>query len=65
MQLTERCFTLCFCNVIKTMRKRKKENDTFLRKRSEEKNSFNIITSVDGKERLFPVKLRLEEESFQ
>ena len=30
---TKRCFTLWFYNVIKTMGKRKEENDTFLNKK--------------------------------
>ena len=43
------------------MIKRKKEDDTFLRKKAEEKqNSANIMISVDGKGTVFPVKLKLQ-----
>ena len=43
------------------MVKRKKEDDTFLRKKAEEKqNSANIMISVDGKGTVFPVKLKLQ-----
>ena len=43
------------------MGKRKKEDDTFLRKTAEEKqNSASIIISVDGKGTVFPGKLKLQ-----
>ena len=48
------------------MGKRKKEDDTFLRKKTEEKqNITTIMMSVDGKGTTFPVKLKLQEESFK
>ena len=41
------------------MGKRKEEDDTFLRKRTEEKqNNVAIKTKVDGKETVFPVELK-------
>ena len=44
---------------------KKKEDDTFLRKKNEEKqNSATIRTSVDGKWTVFPIKLKLQVESF-
>ena len=47
-------------------KRKKKEKETFLRKKTEEKqNSVTIMTSVDGKEVVFPVKLKLEGESFE
>ena len=55
-----------FYNVIKTICKRKKEDDTFLRRKTEQKqNSVTIMMSVDEKGRAFPVKLKLEEELFE
>ena len=48
------------------MGKRKKEDDTFLRKKTEAKqNSVTIIMSADEKRTVFPVKLKLEAESFE
>ena len=45
------------------MGKRKKEDDTFLRKTAEEKqNRASIIISVDGKGTVFPGKLKLQGE---
>ena len=45
------------------MIKRKKEDDTFLRKKAEEKqNSANKMISVDGKGTAFPVNLKLQGE---
>ena len=39
---------------------------TFLRKKTEEKQkSASIMISVDGKGTVFPVKLKLQEESFE
>ena len=39
------------------MGKRKKENDTFLKKKAEEKqNSATTMISVDGKGTVFPIK---------
>ena len=62
-QFTKWCFTLWFNNFIKKMSKRKKGDDTFLRKKTEEKqNSANIMISVDGKGTVFPVKLKLQGE---
>ena len=38
----------------------KRKNDSFLRKKTEEKqNRATRIISVDGKEKVFPVKLKL------
>ena len=60
------CFTLWFYNVIKILNKRKREDGTFLRKKTEEKqNNVTIMISVDGKGAVFPVKLKLEGESFE
>ena len=48
------------------MFKRKKENDTFLRKQIKEKqNRATIMISVDGKGTAFPVKLKLQGEYFE
>ena len=59
---TKCCFTLWFYNVIKTMGKRKKDGDIFLRNKTEGKqNSVTIMISVDGKGTIFPVKFKLEE----
>ena len=45
------------------MVKRKKEDDTFLTKKTEEKeNRATIMISVDGKGTAFPVKLELQGE---
>ena len=45
------------------MVKRKKEDDTLLRKKAKEKqNSANIMISVDGKGTGFSVKLKLQGE---
>ena len=66
MQFTKWYFTLWFYNFIKTMGRRKEEDDTFLRRKTEEKqNSVTIVISVDGKETGFPVKLKLKGESFE
>ena len=44
----------------------KKEDDKFLSKKAEEKyNSVTIMMSVDEKVTVFPVKLKLEGESFE
>ena len=52
---------------MKNMDKRKKyEDDTFLRKKTEEKqNSAIIMTSVDGKGTGYPLKLKLQVKSFE
>ena len=48
------------------MSKRKKDDDTFLRKKTEEKqNRADIMISVDGKGVVFPVKLKLQGESLE
>ena len=48
------------------MGKRQKENDTFLKKKAEEKqNSATTMISVDGKGTVFPMKLKLQGESFE
>ena len=40
---------------------KEKEDDTFLRKKAEEKqNSANKMISVDGKRTVFPVKLKFQ-----
>ena len=58
--------SLSFYNVIKTMSKRKKEDDIFLRKETEAKqNSVTIVISADGKGTVFSVMLKLEEGSFE
>ena len=41
-------------------RQKKKENDTFLKKKAEEKqNRATTMISVDGKGTVFPLKLKL------
>ena len=46
------------------MGKRKKEDDTFMREKTEEKqNSATITITVDGKGTAFPVKLKLQGNS--
>ena len=48
------------------MGKRKKEDDTVLRNKSEEKqNSVIIMISADGKGTVSPLKLKLEGELFE
>ena len=48
------------------MDKNKKEDDNFLRKKTEEKqNSAAMMISVDGIGTVFPVKLKLQGESFE
>ena len=51
----------------KKVGKKKKGDDTLLReKKTEEKqNSADIMISVDGKRTVFPVKLKLQGESFE
>ena len=45
---------------------RKEKDDTYLRKKAEEKqNSVIIMISVLGKSTVFPVKLKLKEKSFR
>ena len=47
------------------MGKRTEEDDTFLRKKTEHKqNSATTTISVNGKGTFFPVKLKLQGESF-
>ena len=46
------------------MGKRKKENDTFLKKKAEEKQN-SAMTSVDRKGTVFPMKLKLQGGSFE
>ena len=44
----------------------KKENDTFLKKKTEERqNSATTMISVDEKRTVFPMKLKLQGESFE
>ena len=65
-EFTKCCFTLWSYNFIKTMDKRKEEDVTFLRKKTElKRNSVTIMISVDGKGTAFPVKLKLEGELFE
>ena len=48
------------------MGKRKKQDDTFLSKKTEEQqDSTTIMTSVDVKGTVFPVKLKLQGESLE
>ena len=45
---------------------KKKEDDTFLKQKAEEKqNSATTMVSVDGKGTVFSVKLKLQGESFE
>ena len=58
--------TLWFYRVIKTMGEREKGDDTFLRKKTEEKqNGATIMMCVDEKGTVFSVKLKVEGESFE
>ena len=46
--------------------KTKREDDTFLRKKTEEKqNGATAIASVNGKGEVVPMKLKLQEELFE
>ena len=54
-----------FYNVIKTIGKTEKEDETFVRKTEEKQNSVFIMTYVAGKGTAFPVNLELEGESFE
>ena len=65
-QFTKWCFTLWFYNFIKNIGKRKQGDDTFLRKKSEEKqNSATIKKSVDWKRTASPVKLKSQGKLFE
>ena len=59
-QLTEWCFTIWFYNFILKMCKSKNENDTFMTKKTEEKQWWYDATmiSVDGTGTVLPVKLK-------
>ena len=46
------------------MGKRQKENDSFIRKKAEEKQNTTMI-SVDGKGTVFPMQFKLQGESFE
>ena len=63
-QFTKRCFALW---LYKTMgQRKKKEERTLLRKKAREKqNSVTIMISAERKGTVFPVKLKLEGESFE
>ena len=65
--MTKWRFTLWIYNFIKKKwAKRKKEMTAFYGKKTEEKqNSADIMISVDGKKTVFPVKLKLQGESFE
>ena len=66
MLFTKYCFPLWFYNVIERMGKRKKEDDTFLRKKQKKnQNSVTIMISVVGKGTVFSVSLKLEGELFE
>ena len=55
-----------FIMLLKQWAKEKKEDDTFLREKiEEEQNSVTIMISVDGKWTVVPMKLKLEEDSFE
>ena len=47
------------------MGKRKKKMTQFWRKKQKKNKSVTIMIFVDGKETDFPVKLKLENESFE
>ena len=48
------------------MGKRKKENDTFLKKKAEERqNSATIMISIDAKGTVFPMMLKLQGNCFR
>ena len=53
-------------NLIKKMDTRRKDYNTFFRKKTEEKQiSTTIMRSVHGKGTVFPVKLKLQGESLE
>ena len=50
----------------KKMGKKKKGDDSLLRKKKQKKSkTADIMISVDGKKTVFPVKLKLQGESFE
>ena len=58
-------YTLVLQFILK-MGKRKEEDDTLLWKKKQKRtNSATIMISVDGKETIFPVKLKLQGEKFE
>ena len=64
-QFTKCCFTFDSTILFKKW-SNKEEDDTFLRKKAEEKqNSATIIIFLDEKGAVFPVKLKLQGESFE
>ena len=65
-KFTKGCFIFWFYNFINKIGKNKEDVITFWGKKAEEKqNSTTIMISVDGKETIFPVKLKLQGESFE
>ena len=62
-QFTKCCFTFWFYNFINKIVKKQKMMTTFWGKNAEEKqSSATIMISADGKETVFPVKLKLQGE---
>ena len=58
-------YTLVLQFILK-MGKRKEEDDILLWKKKQKRtNSATIMISVDGKETIFPVKLKLQGEKFE
>ena len=54
-------YTLILQFLFKKWAKEKKEDDTFLRKKTEEKQKgATIMISIDSKGTVFPVKLKLQ-----
>ena len=51
--------------LLKELEKEKKEDNTFLRKKTGRKNSVTMMAYVDGKGTVFTVKLKLEGKSFE
>ena len=66
-QFIKWCFTLYFgfAMLLKEWEKEKKEDNTFLRKKTGRINSATMMAYVDGKGTVFTVKLKLEGKSFE
>ena len=64
MQFTKLFFTLCFKFLLENGSKEKKLTPFWVKKQNK-KNTATIMTTVDWKETVFPVKLKLQEEPFK
>ena len=59
-------YTLVLQLYLKNEQKKKREDDTFLTKKTREKqNIATIMKSVDGKGIVLPIKLKLQKEWFE